>query len=191
MIVKHFLLNVNEANSFVVACPATREALLVDAGDFDENIAAYLHDTGLTLSKIFITHDHYDHVDGVQEYMQRYEPDLISGTSPVGGCDAQIVKHGDEIVVGKLRGRVLSTPGHTPVGLSLSFYGHVFTGDALFAGSVGGTATSRNFDLQIEAIRKHIFTLPPDTLVHVGHGPSSTVEVEQTYNPFFQHYTLS
>ena len=185
MIVKQFLLNVHEVNSFVVSCATTRESMIVDAGDFDDRIAAYLHDNGLILTTIFITHDHYDHVDGVAEYVKRYAPDVISGTPSVGGCEAQVVKHGDRVAVGQRRGTVLSTPGHTPVGLSLAFSGHVFTGDALFAGSVGGTGSSADYEMQNTAIRQHIFTLPPDTLVHTGHGPSTTVEIEKAHNPFF------
>ena len=87
--------------------------------------------------------------------------------------------------MGKLTGRVLATPGHTPEGVSLAFPGHVFTGDALFAGSVGGTASQANYDQQIAAIRTQVFSLPPETEVHPGHGPSSTVAVERRYNPFF------
>ncbi|NUM54837.1 MAG: MBL fold metallo-hydrolase [Candidatus Hydrogenedentes bacterium] len=185
MIVKHFLLNVNEVNSFIAACPTTRDAMLIDAGDFDERVCAFLAENGLTLSKVFITHDHFDHTDGLSEYVKRFRAEVISGTSPVGGCGARIVKHGGEVRLGSLTGRVYSTPGHTPVGLSLAFPGHVFTGDALFAGSVGGTGSKENYDLQLDSIRKHIFTLPDDTLVHVGHGPSSTVAVEKKYNPFF------
>jgi glyoxylase-like metal-dependent hydrolase (beta-lactamase superfamily II) len=80
---------------------------------------------------------------------------------------------------------VLATPGHTPDSLSLSFPGVVFTGDALFAGSVGGTGSPRNASQQIEAIRKHIFALPDDYEIHPGHGPASTVAVERGCNPFF------
>ena len=185
MIVKHFLLNVHEVNSFIAADSETRDAMLIDAGDYDERIAEYLFDKGLNLKKIFITHDHYDHTEGIAEYMNQFHPELISGTSPIGGCDARIVKHGDQIQLGRLTGKIYSTPGHTPVGLSLALLGHVFTGDALFAGSVGGTSNPRDYDTQLAAIREHIFTLPGDTLVHVGHGPSSTVAIEKRYNPFF------
>ena len=185
MIVKHFLLDVNEVNLFVAACPKTREAMLIDAGGFDERVPAYIAENGLSLTRIFITHDHYDHTDGLAEYAKRFGAEVISGTSPVGSCNARIVKHGDEIHLGSLTGKVYSTPGHTPVGLTLAFPEHAFTGDALFAGSVGGTGAKENYDMQLDAIRKHVFTLPEDTLVHVGHGPSSTVAVEKKYNPFF------
>jgi glyoxylase-like metal-dependent hydrolase (beta-lactamase superfamily II) len=185
MIVKHFLLDVNEVNSFIIACEDTRQAMLIDAGAFDEHVSAFLGNRGLSLSKIFVTHDHFDHTGGLGAYVDRFGVEVISGSSPIGSCRATVVKHGDQVAVGDLRGRVLSTPGHTPWGLSVAFPGCVFTGDALFAGSVGGTTNATDAKRQIEAIRAHIFTLPPDTVVHVGHGPSSTVDIERRYNPFF------
>jgi glyoxylase-like metal-dependent hydrolase (beta-lactamase superfamily II) len=185
MIVKHFLLDVNEVNCFVVACEETREAMLIDAGSFNQRIAEYLSSAGLQLKAVFITHDHFDHTDGLAEYVGRYNARVISGTAQVGGCKATVVRHGDTVRVGNLEGTVYSTPGHTPVGLSLAFPGHVFTGDALFAGSVGGTSSPENARIQLDAIRRHIFTLPPDTEVHTGHGPSSTVSIESRWNPFF------
>lgn len=185
MIVKHFMLNVHEVNVFVAFCSKTREAILIDAGAYDERVADYVREKKLALKCAFITHDHYDHVDGLAEYVEQFDLAVYAGLSPVGRCTAKVVRHGDEIRVGTLMGKIFETPGHTPNGISLAFPGHVFTGDALFAGSVGGTGNPRDYQTQLDAIRKYIFTLPPDTLVHVGHGPSTTVAVENRYNPFF------
>ena len=186
MIFRHFLLKVYEANAFIVGCRETRQALLVDAGDFDADIAEFLAANNLTLAKVFITHDHYDHTDALPEIVERYRPQVYAGKDRIAGVSAEPVGNGDEIPVGKFTGRVLSTPGHTPDGLSLAFPGMVFTGDALFAGSVGGTGSARLARQQIDHIRKHIFTLPPETEIHTGHGPSSTVAIESRFNPFFE-----
>lgn len=186
MIFRHFLLDVNESNAFVLGCPDTKEALLVDAGMFDHAIPDFLEAHGLKLATVFITHDHYDHSGGLSEMVNRFKGvEVLAGTSHPGGCRGRQVRHGDEVHVGALVGRALATPGHTPDSFSLSVPGLVFTGDALFAGSVGGTATPAHYEQQIEAIRKRIFTLPSETEIHPGHGPSSTVAVESKYNPFF------
>jgi len=186
MIYFHALLDVNEANAFIAACPETKQALLIDAGEFNAAFPKFLEENGLKLAAIFITHDHYDHTAGLKDALK------YAGNVPVYAYKASIegvkttqVKPGDDVKVGSLSGKVFHTPGHAPDGLSLVFPGHCFTGDALFSGSVGGTAGSENYNMQIEAIRKHIFTLPPETKLHVGHGPSSTVAVESRYNPFF------
>ncbi len=185
MIFRHFLLSVNEVNAFILACDRTRQALLVDAGDFEPQILNFLEREGLELAAVFITHNHYDHVDGLAEYVKRFHPKIYAGEHRVGATEAIPVREGDEVPVGNLVGRVLETPGHTPDGRSLVFPTMVFTGDALFAGSVGGTATPELAREQIEHIREKIFALPDETEIHVGHGPSSTVAVERRYNPFF------
>lgn len=184
MIFRHFLTGANESNVFVVACPETREALMVDAGEVPAELGAFLDTGNYTLVKVFVTHDHYDHTDGLGALLERYPVDLLSGKPSCGGHPGAVVRHGDEVAVGTLRGRVLAVPGHTPDALCLAFPGMVFTGDALFAGSVGGTSSPSQAALQIEGIRKHILSLAPETEIHPGHGPSSTVSVEARHNPF-------
>ena len=184
MILRHFLTEANESNTFIVACEETCEALMVDAGDFDPAIADFLDEHGLRLTTIFITHDHYDHTGGLAEAAKRYGAAVLSGAGQAGGVPAKTVHHGDTVPVGTLTGRVLATPGHTADSVSLAFAGHVFTGDALFAGSVGGTASSSAAKQQLDHLRRNILTLPPETEVHTGHGPSSTVAVESQHNPF-------
>lgn len=190
MIFKPFLLKVDmaigEVNCFVYGCEETKEAVLIDAGKFEPAVADYVRAEGLKLSTIFLTHDHGDHVAGVTECAGKFGAKVIAGVESPGGYKADtVVGHGGEVHVGRLVGRVVSTPGHTPVGLSLIFPGMVFSGDALFAGSVGGTSSGENFAMQVEAIREHLLTLPGDTQIHSGHGPATTVSIEKRYNPFF------
>jgi len=185
MIFRHFLIDVNESNAYVVACETTRQALLVDVAAFDAALGGFLEDQGLTLTTIFITHDHYDHTGGLQEALARYDAEVLAGKGSVGGCQARKVAHGDSVRIGELAGTVLATPGHTPEGVSMALPGVVFTGDALFSGSVGGTFSSQDARQQVDHIRKHIFSLPDDVEIYPGHGPPSTVGVERRYNPFF------
>lgn len=182
---KHFLTSANEGNAFILACDETREGILVDVGEFEPEIAEYIEANALNLASIFITHDHYDHSGGLREAVARYDATVYAGSTRPGGCKATQVAHGDTVKVGSLTGTVVATPGHTPDMLSLSFPGMVFTGDALFAGSVGGTNSPTHTKQQLDAIKKHIFSLPPQTEIHPGHGPSSTVAIESQYNPFF------
>ncbi len=185
MIFRHFLTDNNESNAFIVACGQSRQAMLVDAGAFDKTMADFITGNRLTLAQVFITHDHYDHTEALQEIVRQYSPEILSGAGRAGGINTVAVGHGDEVHVGNLTGKVLSVPGHTPDGICLSFSGMVFTGDALFAGSIGGTASAALAEQLKEGIRKHLFTLPPHYEIHTGHGPSSTVSVESRHNPFF------
>jgi glyoxylase-like metal-dependent hydrolase (beta-lactamase superfamily II) len=185
MIFKHFLLDVEEANAFLVACEKTRRALLVDVGEFDARIQEFLEENRLQLATIFITHDHHDHTGGLAQAVAQWRPQVIAGSHVPGGCTARRAAHGDPITIGEIGCCVLATPGHTPDSMSLVVSGHVFTGDALFAGSVGGTTSHTLAQQQIDHIRRNIFSLPADFEIHPGHGPSSTVAVESCYNPFF------
>lgn len=182
----HFMLNPIEVNAFIFTCPDTREAVLVDVGEWDPRLPKYVEDTGVTLTTIFITHDHGDHVAGLPEAAAHFGAMVISGTQEPGGHRVdRVVGHGDEVTVGNMVGKVVDTAGHTPVGLSLIFPGTVFSGDALFAGSVGGTSSPETYEQQLENIRKNLFTLPGEYEVHVGHGPSTTIGIERDHNPFF------
>jgi glyoxylase-like metal-dependent hydrolase (beta-lactamase superfamily II) len=186
MIFRHFLLNVNEANAFVVGCEITSDALLVDVGEYDPRIPEFLAENGLRLTTVFITHDHYDHAGGVVDLLLMPGVTVYSGSGMAGGRPVRRLNAGDLLRVGAIDGQVVSTPGHTPEGISLVLPDMVFTGDALFSGSVGGTTNARNYATQIAHIRENIFSLPEAYEVHCGHGPSSTIGVEKRHNPFFQ-----
>jgi glyoxylase-like metal-dependent hydrolase (beta-lactamase superfamily II) len=185
MIFKPFLLNVNEANSYIVACEETSEAILIDVGDFDSPIEDFLYEMRLALISVFITHDHYDHTGGLSSLLERHSVPVYGGRGGLGGKHARKVRHGDLIRVGNIEGKVLATPGHTTDSMSITFPGIVCTGDALFSGSIGGVTSPQDGTVEVEHIRRNIFTLPDDYEIHPGHGPASTVEIERRSNPFF------
>jgi hydroxyacylglutathione hydrolase len=186
MILGHFRLNPIEVNSFVFGCPETGEAALVDCGEWDTRIAEFARDNELRVSTVFVTHGHYDHVDGIAKAAAHFGAQVVGGIPKAGTRVVdRVVGSGDELEVGSMRARIVDTSGHTPVGLSLIFEGTVFSGDALFAGSVGGTSNDEDYQRQLENIRRELFPLPGDYVVHTGHGPSTTIAIERTFNPFF------
>jgi glyoxylase-like metal-dependent hydrolase (beta-lactamase superfamily II) len=183
--VAQFVTDNNEANCWVVACAATRQAMVVDVPSADPRIFRYLDAHGLCLAGVFVTHAHYDHTDGLESLLSTRPVTVYAAASLPGGIRAVRVKAEHEIVLGAVRGRVVETPGHTPDSVSLVLPGAVFTGDALFAGSIGGTACDRDKQREISSVRERILSLSEDWLLCPGHGPSSTVGVEWRFNPFF------
>jgi glyoxylase-like metal-dependent hydrolase (beta-lactamase superfamily II) len=185
MIFGAFLSSENESNMFVVGCEDTHDAMIIDAGDFSGEMAAFIEEKKLNVKAIFITHDHYDHTGGVAAMVARYGAGVLSANGKAGGKHGVKVVHDQEIAVGNLAATVCATPGHTPDSLCLVFPGMVFTGDALFAGSIGGTMSEENKQQEIRGIRTYVFSLPEHYELHTGHGPSSTVGIERSSNPFF------
>ena len=172
-------------NGYLVADPETKIGGFIDPGGFSAEIETFIQERRINLQYLFFTHGHWDHTEGVPEFSRRYRLQGYAGQDEVRGVK-HILRGGELIEVGHLRFRAISIPGHTPHGIA--FYGHgcVFTGDALFCGSVGGTSTPEEAQSQVEHIRRHIFTLPDDTLVFPAHGPMTTVCVERYTNPFCQ-----
>jgi hydroxyacylglutathione hydrolase len=186
MIFGHFLTNNNESNLFIVGCEKTREALVVDAAEWGTRMTHFVQAHQLTIRAVFITHDHYDHTGALKKLLQQHHATVYAGAPKPGGCKATVLRHDDSLQVGELQGKAVALPGHTPDSIGLILSGMAFTGDALFSGSVGGTGSQQQAQQQIDGIQKHLFPLPDDYQVHTGHGPSSTIAIERTYNPFFQ-----
>jgi len=185
MIIEHFLFTgTEEVNSYLVACPETKEAIIVDAGGFDEKLVEIVGEQKLNVRYLFITHSHYDHIDAVEKVLQKFP--VVKVIASVYGDERNSIRpaNGIEFALGSLNGRIHHIPGHTSDMLVLYLNGHLFTGDALFAGSVGGTTSDLDYRRQIEGIREKLLSYPDDTIIHPGHGPNSTIGLERSFDPF-------
>jgi glyoxylase-like metal-dependent hydrolase (beta-lactamase superfamily II) len=185
LIFRRFTVGSFGINGYLVADPETRIGVFIDPGGFSAEIEAFIQERQILLNYLFFTHGHWDHTEGVPEFGSRYTIQGYAGQGEVSTAKHQLLG-GEMLEVGHLRFEALSTPGHTPHGISYYGHGCVFTGDSLFCGSVGGTGSTKAAQCQITNIRKHIFTLPDETLVFPAHGPMTTVGVEKYSNPFCQ-----
>lgn len=185
MIVYHFCTSVNEANAYLIIDAENKEGLLIDVPTWTEGMQKVLDEYKAKLVGVFITHEHYDHTSGLSELYKIY-PNIKRYPQKEFFNDPENEKY-NKLTVGQWEGTILSLPGHTAESVGLYIGKVVFTGDALFAGSVGGTVSSREAKQQIEAIQKKILILPEDTLILTGHGPASSVGIEKKFNPFLQN----
>ena len=184
-IFRRFTVGSYPINGYLIADPQTRIGGFIDPGGFSEEIAAFIDNNNINLRHLFFTHGHWDHTDGLPQFKKQYSVKSHAGPSEVSAASETL--HGGEIInVGHIQLTALSTPGHTSGGTSFYCPGAIFTGDALFCGSVGGTADPTQAKKQLDSVRRHIFTLPDATLVFPAHGPMTTVAAERYANPFFQ-----
>ncbi|HEX9113670.1 MAG TPA: MBL fold metallo-hydrolase [Nitrospirota bacterium] len=204
MILIRLIVGPLQVNCFILADEKTKEAVVIDPGDDAQDILKVIQEKGLRVRYIVNTHAHFDHVgankavkDATGAELLLHEADaplLVAaasqsrsfGMGPVSSPPPdRLLKHGDRIAAGEVSLTVVHTPGHTPGGISLIEEGMVFTGDSLFAGSIGRTDFPGG-DLMalIGSIKRHLLSLPDDTKVFSGHGPASTIGDERRENPF-------
>jgi glyoxylase-like metal-dependent hydrolase (beta-lactamase superfamily II) len=208
---KSFTLGPFQTNCFVVA--AAGRCWLVDVGGAPGPMLDFVDEQGLTVEKIVLTHAHADHIAGLQDAADRYpdapilihadEKNFLSDTTlnlsagfglPVVAPDATgTLAHGDRLELAGLTFEVRHTPGHSPGGITLHQPDHALAlvGDTLFAGSIGrfDFPTSDGPQL-IRSIHEQLLTLPDDTAIHPGHGPSSTIGQERASNPYLRETEL-
>lgn len=193
-----------QVNCYIVYDEKTNEAIVIDPGDDGQDILHLVNNKGLKVKYVINTHAHFDHVGANQVLKEATGAELLvhEGDSKLLGATAsqarmfgmtapsspkadRFVKHGDVIQAGAVSLKVLHTPGHSAGGISLAGEGVVFTGDALFAGSIGRTdLMGGDLTTLITAIKEHLMTLPDDTVVLSGHGPQSTIGEERRDNPY-------
>jgi len=197
-----------QTNCYIVADPKTREGIVIDPGDEPARIVAVVDFHKITVKFIVATHGHPDHVLGVQGVKEatgapfwmpeedwefarnaHWQAQLYHWlAAPVPEPDG-FLKEGQVLEVGQLRFTVLSVPGHTPGHIALSLTDakgtlHLFSGDVLFAGSVGRTDLPGGNWEALQQSLKRLMALPDETIVYPGHGRITTIGEERRYNPF-------
>jgi len=192
---------------YLVACPRTKEALVIDPAGDEDRVVERIKQKDLNLKYIVNTHGHPDHtcgnakvkaLTGAKIIMHELDDQMFNsaqgqemarqwGFTPSPPADMTI-KDGDQIVVGDVSLKVIHTPGHSPGGICLLGDSNLFTGDTLFVGGIGRTdlpgASMTQF---MKSIKERLLTLSGETIVWPGHDygvrPSSTIEVERRTNP--------
>jgi len=206
LIIKKLEVGPIMANCFILGCESTKEAVVIDPGDDSDRILMELAKSELNVKYLINTHGHFDHV-GANKRMKEVtgaklaihpedEPMFkeLSHSASMFGLTAQnsppadiLLKHGDEISFGEINLKVIHTPGHSKGGICLYTKGHLFSGDTLFAGSIGRTdLPGGDYDTLISSIKNNLLSLDDKTIVYTGHGPETTLGDERRSNPFLR-----
>lgn len=178
------------------------DAVVIDPGDEPDDILSAIE--GKTLQLIICTHAHLDHVGAVEGLRKATNAPFCLHRNDVPLLDAvpsmarlfglvpfqppkpdRILEGGETLTAGNISLKVLATPGHTPGGICLLGNGVLFSGDTLFAGSVGRTDLPGGSHAQLmQGIQTQLLTLADEVVVYPGHGPRTTIGTERRGNPF-------
>jgi len=188
----HQINTPHPSNGYFLMLKDQKAAAFVDPGGNQSNIIATLRRSPARLDYILVTHKHPDHIDALPDVHQAFPGARVAvhrADQPALGAEgatALSVADGDALPFGDGEIRIVHTPGHTDGSICFIYKSSIFTGDTLFAGSVGGVFGD-NFGYQdlIASATTKIFSLPDDVVVLPGHGPPSTIREERAHNPFF------
>ncbi|WP_122627001.1 MBL fold metallo-hydrolase [Lucifera butyrica] len=193
-------------NCYIAYCEQTRQAAVIDPGGNAAQILDILAGQKLQVKLIINTHGHVDHIAangevqnatgaavlihprdaGMLTNPQQNLSSFIGGEVVLKPAD-RLINDGDIIPVGNTELTVLHTPGHTPGGICLKGDDLLFSGDTLFAESIGRTDfPGGSYQQLITAIQEKLMVLPDGMKVLPGHGPETTIGWERTHNPFIQ-----
>jgi hydroxyacylglutathione hydrolase len=204
VLIRKLVVGPYASNCYIVGDESNKEGMIIDPGANAPEILKTVERLGLKIKLVVLTHRHPDHVGAAAQVLKATKAELAAhaecalylpqSTSymyeePFEGAPkpTRILKDGDGIDIGNLHFEVLHTPGHTPCGISITGEGHVFTGDTLFNYGIGRyDLIDGDYDALIKGIKTKLLTLSPETIVHPGHGPDSTIATEIRANTFLK-----
>jgi hydroxyacylglutathione hydrolase len=204
MFVKRLEVGYLAANCYIIADAENKKAVIIDPGGDAEEILAVIDEHEFDVEYIILTHGHADHIAGLKKVKEAtcakvavHEKDagmLLSATENLSQfigsgfmlspADINLCG-GERLTVADLTFEIIHTPGHTPGGISIKVNNMIFTGDTLFAGSIGRTDfPGGSYEQLLSSVKDKLLNEPDDVKVFPGHGPGSTIGQEKKSNPF-------
>lgn len=206
MIIKTLNMGDFRVNNYLVIDEETKEAVLIDAGGDYEATVAEAKKNNVEIKLLLNTHGHLDHIAGNYDLQTKLGVKVLlhKGDQPLVDLlkehlktfnmpDYEVpkideyIEDGQEITLGSLKFKVIHTPGHSQGGVCFLIENHLFSGDTLFADSVGRTdLPGGSYEQLGKSIVEKLYTLDDAVVVYPGHGYTTTIGAEKLTNPFFK-----
>lgn len=197
-------LGIYQANCYIAWEKESKKAVIIDPGAEFKTIEEFVDKNDLSIEGIIITHAHGDHIGALSEAKNHYRADVLihqddhsmlldknrnhsqrMGLNPIEVQADRKLKDGDKLELGSIILEIIHTPGHSKGSICIKCGDVIFSGDTLFAGSIGRTdLEGGSFEEIIKSIKEKIMVFEDETQVYPGHGPSTTVGAERYNNPF-------
>lgn len=203
MIVTQVTVGAFQENCYLVADPDSAAIAIVDPGSDADHLISEIESTGRTPAAIWITHAHVDHIGAIAPIKRRWNVPLWlhpldEPLYRLGGKQAELYGipyeeppppekdfvDGAVLDLGSLELSVMHAPGHAPGHVVIHGHGNALVGDCLFAGSIGRTDLPFSNPTHLQESLERIAALAPETVVHPGHGDTTTIGRERISNPF-------
>lgn len=199
MLFKQIKIGPMQNFSYIIGDETTKEAAVVDAGWDIDKLIDISNKECLKINKIILTHSHYDHVQKVDELASRTDSDVFFHEDDcneiritIKNQSARIhqLKNNDTINIGKIKIKIIHTPGHTPGAICLLVEDKLLTGDTLFVNAIGRTDLPGGDSIKLFESLQKLKKLNDDIKVYPGHDygdvPFSTIGNEKKNNPYFK-----
>lgn len=202
--VQTLTVGVYQTNCYICACENTGLAVVIDPGSEADRICSAVDEKKLKIKYILLTHGHPDHVGALAAVKRHTGAEILMHAAdafmlgPSGAFMAQLLgmepvllrpdkflSDGDIIEFGRLRAHIIHTPGHTPGSICIKIDDILFTGDTLFAGSIGRTDLPGGNKQQLMiSLFQRLKGIDDGTIIYPGHGLPSSMGEERMHNPF-------
>ena len=179
----YFHLNLGGfSNCYAVVNEKAKEAIVIDPGEITEEIISQIEENHLKLSAILVTHNHSSHTNGIKTLKKIYTPKIYAADWEVAKNDTTVITGDGKFKVAKMIVRYMAVPGHTADSVVYGIGNVLFTGDVIFAGSMGSTNSSYSKFILRSNIETKILSQQFATILMPGHGPPTTVGAVKQFN---------
>lgn len=179
------------SNTYIITNEKSKEAIIIDPGQMNEEIIAQIESNGLKLTSVLITHNHPSHVNGLKTMLKIYSPKIYGADWEIAGKETTVLNGDGKMRLAGMTVHYMTLPGHTADSMIYKIGNVLFTGDTISAGEIGSTNSSYSSHILRRNINEKILSQQENTVIMPGHGPPTSVVSERNFNMAIQKSLFS